>query len=157
RLAERRTLSKFGALPPLVREKPTDRRALDGLIGDMFLHSEALRLRLEERGGSATPPRASEVGRPVPIPPGAQRGIGFLHRSLQHLFREKWKPQAICFTHARPARQDAHRRFFGTSVHFNRDFNGIVCRSQDIEAAVPAADAAMARHVQQYLDTLASR
>jgi len=157
RLAERRTLSNLGALALLVREQPTIRKALEVLVGYMFLHSEALRLKMHERDGLATLELAIEVGRPVQIRQGVELGIGFLHRSLQHLFRAQWKPQLICFTHARPARLDAHRRFFGTSVQFNQDFNGIVCRSQDIDAAVPAADATMARHVQQYLDTLASR
>jgi AraC-like DNA-binding protein len=157
RLADRRTLSNLGALALLVREQPTIRKALEVLVGYMFLHSEALRLRMEEQEGLAILHLAIDVGHPVPIRQGIELGIGFLHRSLQQLFRERWKPQSIHFTHARPARQDAHRRFFGTTVEFNQDFNGIVCLSRDIEAAVPAADAAMARHVQQYLDTLASR
>lgn len=157
RLADRRTLSNLGALALLVREQPTIRKALEVLVGYMFLHSEALRLEMVERDGLATLKLAIDVGRPVPIRQGVELGIGFLHRSLQQLFREQWRPQAIWFTHARPARPDAHRRFFGTTVEFNHDFNAIVCRSADIDAAVPAADATMARHVQQYLDTLASR
>ena len=50
RLAERRSLSNIGALALLVREQPTIRRAIDVLIGYMYLHSEALLLRLEEDG-----------------------------------------------------------------------------------------------------------
>jgi AraC-like DNA-binding protein len=73
------------------------------------------------------------------------------------LFREHWKPQIICFTHAAPAKKDVYRKFFGTDIKFNQDFNGIVCALRDIDAAVPAADAKMARHVQQYLDALAAR
>ena len=96
---------------------------------------------------------AFDVDRPVPIRQGVELGIGFLHRSLQQLFRERWKPQMVCFTHAAPTRKDAHRKFFGTDILFNEDFNGIVCRSGDLDAAVPAADAKMARYVQQYLDT----
>jgi AraC-like DNA-binding protein len=33
----------------------------------------------------------------------------------------------------------------------------MVCNLRDLDAPVPAADSAMARHVQQYLDALASR
>src|SRR5262249_19828044 len=88
---------------------------------------------------------------------GMELGLGSLHRSLQRLFRESWKPHAVYFAHARPARADAHRRFFGTDVAFNQDFNGILCLSRDIAAAVPEADSTMARQVQHYLDTLASR
>lgn len=157
RLADRRTLSNLGALALLVREQPTIRKALEALVGYMFLHSEALHLKMVERDGLAILNLAIDVRRPVPIRQSVELGVGFLHRSLQQLFRERWKPQSIYFTHAPPARRDAHRRFFGTSVEFGQNFNGIICRSDDIEAAVPAADPAMARHVQQYLDTLASR
>ena len=52
RLAERRSLSNIGALALLVREQPTIRRAIDVLIGYMYLHSEALLLSLEEEGGT---------------------------------------------------------------------------------------------------------
>jgi AraC-like DNA-binding protein len=157
RLADQRTLANLGALALLVREQPTIRKALDVLIGYMFLHSESLVLSMREHDGQAILSLAIDVDRPMAIRQGVELGIGFLHRSFQHLFRERWKPQAICFTHAAPQGKGPYRKFFGTDVLFNQDFNGIVCASRDMEAAVPAADARMARYVQQYLDTLAAR
>jgi AraC-like DNA-binding protein len=100
---------------------------------------------------------AIEVDRPVPIRQSIELGVGFLHRSFQQLFREHWKPEAICFTHAAPAKRDIYRKFFGTEVRFNQDFNGIICASGALDAPVPAADSKMARHVKEYLDTLTSR
>ena len=156
-LAERRTLSNLGALALLVREQPTIRKALEALVGYIFLHSEALHLRMEERDGLAILDFAIDVGRPIPVRQSIDLGLGFLHRSLRQLFRENWKPRTVCFTHAPPARRDAHRRFFGTDIEYNQEFNGIVSLARDLDTAVPAADATMARHVQQYLDTLAAR
>ena len=49
RLAENRTLANVGALALLVREQPTIRKALDALAGYMFLHSEALVVRIVEQ------------------------------------------------------------------------------------------------------------
>ena len=63
----------------------------------------------------------------------------------------------VCFAHAAPPNKELWRRFFGTEVLFNQDFNGIVCRSRDLDAGVPAADAKMERYVQEYLDTIAAR
>ena len=157
KIAQRRSLSNIGALALLVREQPTIRRAITVLIGYMHLHSEALFLSLDEDEGTAILQLAIDVGRPVPIRQGVELGVGFLHRSLQQLLDDRWQPQSIHFAHARPDRMDAYRRFFGTVVRFNEDFNGIVCQSRDLDAALPAADAAMAQHVQQYLDTLALR
>ena len=127
RLADQRTLANLGALALLVREQPTIRKALDVLVGYMFLHSESLLLGMQEQHGEAIISLAIDLDRPVPIRQGIELGIGFLHRSFQQLFRERWKPQTICFTHAAPPRTDAHRRFFATDVRFNQDFNGIVC------------------------------
>ena len=113
-LADQRTLSNLGPLALLVREQPTIRKALEALVAYIFLHSEALHLKMEQQDGVATLSLAIEVGRPVPIRQGVEMGIGFLHRSLRHLLRESWKPHAIYFTHAAPARKELHRRFFGT-------------------------------------------
>jgi AraC-like DNA-binding protein len=157
RLADQRTVANLGALALVVREQPTIRKALDVLVGYMFLHSESLLLNMREQDGQLILNLAIDVDRPVPIRQGVELGVGFLHRSFQQLFREHWKPQTVCFTHAAPPRKNVYLKFFGTNVAFNQDFNGIVCASRDIDAAVPAADAKMVRHVQQYLDTLASR
>ena len=157
RLADQRTVANLGALALLVREQPTIRKALDVMAAYMFLHSESLVLDIKERAGEVTLSLAFDFKRPVPIRQGIDLGLGFLHRSLQHLFREHWKPSAICFTHAPPPRKDVYRKFFGTDVLFNQDFNGIVCTARQLDAAVPAADVKMARYVQQYLDTLATR
>jgi len=155
RLAERRSLSNLGVLALLVREQPTIRKALEALAGYMHLHSDGLRLTITEDAGSVTIGLAVDSGRPLPIRQGVELGLGFIHRSLSQLLGRRWRPQAICFTHAAPARTDAHRRFFGTNVEFGQDCNGIVCPARDIDAAVPMSDPAIARHVQRYLDTVA--
>src|SRR6201987_5272891 len=157
RLADKRTVANLGALALVGRGKPTIRRALDVMAGYIFLHGESLLLNMKEQDGEAKLSLAFDVDRPVPIRQGVELGIGFLHRSLQQLFRERWKAQMVCFTHAAPSKKDAYRKFFGTDVLFNQEFNGIVCASRDLDASVPAADAKMARHVQQYLDTIAAR
>jgi len=157
RLADKRTVANLGALALLVREQPTIRKALDVMAAYLFLHGETLLLSMIEQDGEVKLTLAFEVNRPVPIRQGVELGIGFLHRSLRQLFRERWKPQMVCFTHAGTRKKDAYRKFFGTDVLFNQEFNGIVCRSRDLDADVPAADAKMARYVQQYLDTIAAR
>ena len=156
-LAERRTLANLGAVALLVREQPTIRKALETLVGYMFLHSESLSLQISDEDDQTILRLMIEVGRPVPIRQAIDLGIGFLHRSLQQLLRESWRPRAICFTHTRPVGRDTYRRFFKTTIEYNQEFNGIVCAAHDLEVAVPAADQAMARQIKNYLDTIASR
>jgi AraC-like DNA-binding protein len=157
RLAENRTLANAGALALLVREQASVRKALDALAAYMFLHSEALSLRIIEQDDLVIIELIIDAGRPVPMHQAVELGIGFLHRSFQRLFREHWQPQAVCFAHAAPRRLEPHRRFFSTEVRFDQDFNGIICKSRELDVAVPAADAAMAKQVKEYLDTLSSR
>src|SRR5262249_14748830 len=65
RLADRRTLANLGALALLVREQPTIRKALDVLVGYMFLHSESLLLNMQEQDGQAIISLAFDLDRPV--------------------------------------------------------------------------------------------
>ena len=48
RLADQRTVANLGALALLVSEQPTIRKAIDVLVGCMFLHSESLLLNMKE-------------------------------------------------------------------------------------------------------------
>src|SRR5262249_15729258 len=105
RLADRRTLANLGALALLVRQPPTIRKALDVLLAYMLLHSESLVLNMGEQAGEAVIGLAIDLERPVPVRQGIELGIGFLHRSFQQLFRERWKPTVICFTHAHPPKK----------------------------------------------------
>ena len=157
KLAERRSLSNVGALALLVREQPTIRKALEALANYMHLHSDGLRLTIDEDQGLAIISLAVDSDRPVPIRQGVELALAFIHKSFQQLLGRSWRPQAVCFTHAAPARKDAHRRFFGTNVEFGQDCNAIVCLAADIDAPVPASDPAMAHHAQRYLDSLAPR
>ncbi len=56
--------------------------------------------------------------------------------------------------HSAPRNLDTHRRVFGSKVEFNRDFNGIICCTSDLDTPIAAADPAMARYAQQYVDSI---
>jgi AraC-like DNA-binding protein len=154
-MAERRSLSNLGVLALLVREQPTIRKALEALAGYMHLHSDGLRLTMHEAEGLVTIGLAVDSGGLAPIRQGVELGLGFIHRSLNQLFGSRWRPQMICFTHRAPARTGAHRRFFGTNIEFGQECNAIVCLPHDVDATLPTSDPAIARHIQQYLDTVA--
>jgi AraC-like DNA-binding protein len=158
KLAERRSLSNVGALALLVREQPTIRKALEALADYIHLHSDGLRLTIEEEDeGLVVIALAVDSGRPVPVRQGSELALGFIHKTLQQLLGKSWRPQTVCFVHSPPTRKDAHRRFFGTNVEFSHDCNAIVCRAADIDAPVPTSDPAMAEHARRYLDSLAPR
>ena len=157
RMADQRTVANLGAMALLVREQPTIRKALDVLVGYMFLHSESLLLNMQERDGQAILSLGIEVDVRCRSDRAWSSASASCTAAFSNCFASNGEPQSVRFVHAAPVKKDGYRKFFGTDVEFSQDFNGIVCALRDIDVAVPAADAKMVRHVQQYLDTLASR
>jgi AraC-like DNA-binding protein len=110
-------------------------------------------LRIEEGGGSAVISLAAFIETPAPKRQVVEMTVAVLYRTLRQFLGNGWRPR-VCFAHNAPRNRDTHRRLFGGSAEFNRDFNGIVCRSSDLDSSIAAADPAMARYAQQYVDSI---
>ncbi|MDH6146747.1 MULTISPECIES: AraC family transcriptional regulator [Paraburkholderia] len=154
RMAETRELSNLGSLGFVMREQPTLRRALGSMAHYLRLQNEAVVMRIEETAGLAII-REELMG----VVPGSMRQatelvLAVLFRLLSMVLGASWKPRTICFTHSAPASVAMHTRVFGAPVEFNQDFDGIVCVTSDLDAAIPAYDPVMAQQVRRYLDSM---
>jgi AraC-like DNA-binding protein len=154
RLAEKRVLANFGPLALLVRDQPTVRQALEAWNQYRTVHTDTVSLRIEESGGDAIVSLVRHVETPAPSRQAVEMTVGVLYRMVRLFLGDGWKPR-VCFAHSAPRNRDTHRRMFGNRVEFNRDFNGIACRSSDLDARIATADPAMARYAQQYIDSIA--
>jgi AraC-like DNA-binding protein len=94
------------------------------------------------------------VETPLPTRQVVEMTVGVVYRTMRLFLGDRWRPR-VCFAHNAPRNRDTHRRVFGGSSEFNRDFNAIVCRSSDLDSPIAAADPAMARYAQQYVDSIA--
>jgi AraC-like DNA-binding protein len=151
RMAETRTLSNLGPLALLLRDEPTLRSALTAVRDYLYLHNEGLVLLIEENHGVAVlRTEQVAVGR-VPVRQAMELSIAVVYRLLRQLLGAGWAPRAVCFSHAAPADTSIYRRIFGAPVQFNSVVDGIVCRSSDLDRALPSADPEVARYVHQYL------
>jgi AraC-like DNA-binding protein len=154
RLAATRRLAHLGPVGLIVREEPTARHAIIAAERYFRLYSETLAFRLEEHGDVATL-RTQYL---VPIAGGARQAteltIGVVFRTINILVGGSWTPENISFTHPPPAGRTMHASFFKTQTLFDNGFDGIIVRSADLSAPIPTADAAMARYVRRYLDTM---
>ena len=157
RLAEKRELSNLGPVALVVREQPTIRKALEALVQYIRLHNESLLVSLRESEDTVIISPVLKVGRPMPTRQSVELTIGVLYRLLRALLGEGWKPLAVCFSHAAPAKPDHHRGFFRVPIEFGAEVDGLICAARDLEAPIAAADPAMARYVQQYLDSITAR
>ncbi|KZN20067.1 AraC family transcriptional regulator [Pseudomonas fluorescens] len=154
RMAETRKLSNLGPLALLWRDEQTIRSAMEAFRDFLFLHNQGLVLNIEESGGVVVLRMEQVTVGNLPVRQAMELSVGVTHRLLKTLLGNHWHPSIVCFRHAAPMDDSRHRRIFATSVQFNSLMDGIVCRSTDLDKALPSADPDMARYVHQYLDSI---
>lgn len=154
RIAETRKLSNLGPLALLCRDEPTIRTALEAIRDFLYLHNQGLVMHIEE-SSDVVILRVEQVtvGR-LPVRQAMELSVAVTHRLLKTLLGNHWHPSVVCFRHSAPQNDIRHRRVFGASIQFNSLMDGLVCRSSDLDRAVPSADPQMARYVHQYLESI---
>lgn len=154
RMAESRQPGNLGPLAIALHEAQTLRDAVEAMTRYMRLHNEALAARVEEVGGIVMI-RCDMLGlRHGETRQSAELVVGVTHRNLQLILGATWRPRSICFTHSAPGTVTTHARVFGVTPLFSQEFDGIVCRSADLDMALPSYDPRSAQEAYQYLDAL---
>ena len=148
-MAETRLLSNLGPVGLLVREQATLRLAIEALMRHSRKLNAALYFTIEEAGDVVVLREELIVGDGSPVRQSTELAIGVAFRVLRRFLGAGWKPMRVCFAHDAPRDRSVHERIFGRTVEFGHDFNGIVCRRRDLEAANPDADPDMARYAGQ--------
>ena len=157
RLSERRLLSNLGPVGFLVREQRTVHEAMETLARYIGLHSDGIRLDVEEQDDLVLISPTVLIRRSVPMRQATELSVGVAFRVLQIFLGAAWKPQFTCFSHGPPSDGDIHRRILGQRVKYGREFNGIVCRADNLAEPLRASDRVFARYIKQYLDLIAVR
>jgi AraC-like DNA-binding protein len=111
-------------------------------------------LDIEESGGVAVLRLELVSVNHLFVRQSVELAVAVTHRMLKTLLGNHWHPSAICFRHCNTLDDSRHQRLFGTTVQFNCLMDGIVCRTSDLDRALPSADPEMARYVQQYLNSI---
>lgn len=155
RLSLLRTPSIMGPVALIAREQPTLRSIIQTIARYITLYTDALDIRVEETGEVAI----IRIGLTFPTQ-GPQRqtvelATGQLMRLLRQHLGPNWRPVNVSFVHAQPRSMDTHRRALGANIAFDQDFDGVVCERSDLDHVNPAADPAMAREIERYIQGLA--
>lgn len=151
RMAQSRQISNFGVVSLLLLHQPTLRKVLTTLIEHVHLLNESLVIHMED-SGSVVVLREDFVF-PTVMRQSVELAIGVLFRTCNVLLRERWRPQSVCFSHAAPADTSLYKRMFQCRVEFGADFNGIVCRAEDLDEPNPLADPLLVRYAKTMVDT----
>jgi AraC-like DNA-binding protein len=154
RMAESRQLSHFGAVSLLLAQQPTLRHALEAVIQYRHLLNESLAMHLEEVGNVVVIREELVDDAPLQSRQGIELALGVLFRLGSALLGPNWRPISVNFTHAAPPDLQVHRRVFRCNPRFGGEFNGFVCRAEDLDRPNPNADSAMARYARQFVESL---
>ena len=151
RMAQSRQVSNFGIVSLLLLHQPTLRKVLSTLIEHVHLLNESLMIHMDEDNGIVV--LREEFTLPETLPQSIELAIGVLFRTCNLLMHERWRPQRVCFNHATPRDTSLHKKMFGCRVDFDADFNGIVFRTEDLDAPNPMADPVLVRYAQSVVET----
>lgn len=152
KMAQSRQLSNLGPVGMLVRDQPTLRDSINVLIRYQSTMNGALAMLIEESGELAFI-REELIARPTePLRQAIELAVGVLLATMRQVLGAGWRPRRVCFSHPAPRDLSKHYELLGRTVEFSQKFNGIVCRSSDLDTPNALADPLMARYAQQLLD-----
>ncbi|HEX5356510.1 MAG TPA: AraC family transcriptional regulator ligand-binding domain-containing protein [Aquabacterium sp.] len=152
RMAATRRLSNLGPLGLLLRDQPTLRHALEELVAHIHLHNEAFSLSLVQDGDWVCLREETVLEGGQSVRQAVEMAMGTTFRLLRIFLGDSWQPRHVSFRHAAPTNTGWHRKVFGGSVVFGREFNDIICNARDLQAPNPGADPVMARYSLRLLE-----
>lgn len=154
RMAELRQLSHMGAVSLLLSHQQTLRNALQTMIEYRHLLNQSLAMHIEDVGGMAIVREEIVTDPPMQNRQAIELAVGILYRSCRAMLGANWNPRSVNFTHGEPADLQLHKRIFRCPIHFDSEFNGIVCVAADLDLPNPKADPEMARYARRFVESL---
>ena len=156
-LAEARLLSDFGPISLLLTHQPSIRMALQTIAQYRHLLNEALGMHIEDVGKTTLIREEIISDSPGGTQQSTDMAVGVLMLIFRAMLSQHWRPQAVHFTHPANSDLQVHRRLFGCPLHFNSDFNGLVCLKADMDRPNERADATMASYAQSFIEAMPKR
>jgi AraC-like DNA-binding protein len=153
-MAEARLLSDFGPISLLLMQQRNIRSALHTIAQYRHLLNESLGMHIEEEGKYTVIREEIMAEYPGGARQSTDMAVGVLILIFRAILGPNWRPHSVYFTHAAPRDSQILKRIFRCPLHFNGDFNGLMCLSSDLEATNVQADPAMASYAQSFLEAI---
>lgn len=152
RLAAQRSFTNLGPISLVLKEEATARQALETLCRYLRLLNASLITRLEENADTITIREEMHLPSGTRTRQAMELAVGVMFRILRELLGEAWQPLRVGFAHRPPTDLVPHQAFFGATVTFNLNFNGIACKRGDLETIQPRNGPGLAHVARQYLE-----
>lgn len=156
RMAAGRSLANLGATSLLIVHQPNLRRALATLQEFRARINSTLVMHMEERGDEVILREDFSLRGPEPSRQASDLALGVLARLCSSALGDGWSPRAVCFSHQAPppGERALFRQVFRTGAEFDCEFNGLVVASSDLDRPNIKADAQLAGHARQLLESV---
>ena len=152
RMVVQRSFSSLGPISLILKDEPTARQALNTLCRYLRLLNALLITHIDETEDTVTIREEMLVQPSSSARQAIELAVGVMYRILKELLGSDWRPLQICFAHRPPRDIGGHLAFFGSTVVFNQDYNGIVCRASDLQTPQHRSDPGIARFARDYLE-----
>ena len=157
RMAERGGLANLGPVALVVREQPTIGDAIDALARYIHIHHDGMRLDIR-RGGKTVMIALTLRGRsPSALNQSTDLGLATIHRVIQSLTGEDWRPVEVHFRYPPPANRDRHAEFFRCPLVFNSEVDAVLISAHDLERRVGHAHPLMANYLRKRVEEINAR
>ncbi len=151
-LGFKRLPADLGAISLLVNHQPTLREAVSAILQYQHLTTYSVSIRIEDAGPLAL--IHTNVVQPGPSRQANEMLLGMIFCRATEVLATHWAPVEVRFVHAPPPDVSAHHLLLRCPVRFDAEFNGIVCRSEDLDRPNPHADPSMAYYARQFMESL---
>ena len=152
RLGARRRLANLGIIGLVIREEPTALAALHTLCRYLQLVTSSLTIAIDETHNVVVIREDLAFAGGAQVRQSIELALAVMAGILSELIGTDWKANGVHFRHRAPTDLQHHRRLFNSPLHFNADFNGIVCNTADLQRQLPDRDSHLGRFVQASLD-----
>jgi AraC-like DNA-binding protein len=153
-MAEARALSDFGPISLLLMQQPNVRSALNTIAQYRHVLNESLAMYIEDAGKLTLIREEIVTDYPGGATQSTDMAVGVLTLIFRAILGPHWRPHSVHFTHAVSADTQIHKRLFKCPLHFDSDFNGLMCWTADMDHANAQADATMASYAQSFMDAI---
>ena len=156
-LSQRQSFEKLGSVGYLVRNAPTLVSAISTLDAYLGTHDSGVALSLQTTGRSAFwSIRIADIDDQTDVQ-RSELGLGLGARFLRSSVDPHWSPQAVHFSHSRPASLDVYHRVFRCPVFFEQEVNCMEFKESDLARPLLGADPALYDILLEYTHQLFSR
>jgi len=150
-------LTNLGPVALVVREQETIGGAIEALARYIHIHHEGMRLDVERRGQTITIALSLRGRHPSASNQSIDLGLGTVHRVIQSLFGDTWRPLEVHFRYPPPHDQSRHRKFFGCPLVFNSELDAVVISAEDMKRRIASAHPLMASYLRKRVEAIDTR